>query len=102
VLEHLKTAAPSMSVELKIVSARTPQEFSTAFTNIKRSHAQALYVIESPLFYGHRRMLAAHALAAQLPTIYATKAYVADGGLMSYGADYAEGARRAAVYVKEY
>jgi putative ABC transport system substrate-binding protein len=99
VIEDLKAAAPSMSIELKIVTVQAPEEFNTAFKDISRAQVQALYLVESPLFYGHRKTLAALALQARLPAIYGTKAYANDGGLMSYGPSNPDLFRRAATYV---
>ena len=48
VIEELKAVAPSLSIELSFVSARTPEEFGPAFSAVSRAHAQALYVIEDP------------------------------------------------------
>jgi putative ABC transport system substrate-binding protein len=56
-------------------------------------------VVESPLFYAHRRTLAALALQARLPAIYGTRAFADDGGLMSYGASQPDLFRRAAGYM---
>jgi putative ABC transport system substrate-binding protein len=50
VVEDLKAAAPSLSIELKIVGAGTPEEFGPAFSAISRAHAQALYVLEDAFF----------------------------------------------------
>jgi putative ABC transport system substrate-binding protein len=99
VIEDLKAAAASMAIELKVVTAGTVEQFSAAFADISRAHVQALYLVENPLFYAHRRTLATLALQARLPAIYGTKAFADDGELMSYGADYADQARRAAGYV---
>jgi putative ABC transport system substrate-binding protein len=99
VIEDLKAAAASMAIDLKIATAATAQEFSAAISEINRAHVQALYVVENPIFYAHRKTLAALILQARMPAIYGTKAFADDGGLMSYGADYASQARRAASYV---
>jgi putative ABC transport system substrate-binding protein len=101
VLEDIKAAAPSLSIQVKVVKAQTPEEFSPAFAEISRAHVQALYLIESPLFYGYRKMLATLALKARLPAIYGTRSFAEDGGLMSYGADILDQARRAAGYVNK-
>jgi putative ABC transport system substrate-binding protein len=39
------------------------------------------------------------ALQSRLPAIYGTRAFVEEGGLMSYGVNYADQLRRAAGYV---
>jgi putative ABC transport system substrate-binding protein len=48
---ELKTAAPSLSIELSFVGVRTPEEIDPAFSAIGRAHAQALYVLVDPLFF---------------------------------------------------
>jgi putative ABC transport system substrate-binding protein len=99
VIEELKAAAPSLSIELSFVSARTPEEFSPGFRAIGRAHAQALYVIEDRLFFNHRAKLVRLASKAHLPIIYWVKEFAEGGGLMSYGASYADLFRRSAGYV---
>ena len=61
-VENLKAIAPSLAIDLSVVSVRAPEEITPAFEAVKRAHAQALYVIDSPLFFTHR----AHILRAQL------------------------------------
>jgi putative ABC transport system substrate-binding protein len=99
VIEELKAAAPSLSMELSFVGVRTPEEFDAAFSAVSRARAQALYLLESPLFYVHRMTLAKLALKARRPTIYGARVYADAGGLMSYGADYGDLFRRSAGYV---
>ena len=99
VVENLKAAASSMSIELKFVNVRTPEEFSTAFSAVSRSRVQALYLLESPLFYVHRITLAKLASKVRLPTMYGTRAFADAGGLLSYGANYVDQWHRAAEYV---
>ena len=98
-VEDLKTAARSLSIELKFVVAQTPEEFGPAFSVVSRTQAQALYLHENPLFYLHRMTLAKLALKAQLPAIYASRTFADEGGLMSYGANYSDEVRRAAGFV---
>ena len=98
-VEDIKAAAPSMSIELKFVVARTPEEFGAAFSTVSRAHAQALYVVENALFYVHVMTLAKLALEARLPAIFGTRAFADGGGLMSYGVNYGDQYRRSAVYV---
>jgi putative ABC transport system substrate-binding protein len=97
--ENLEAAAGSLSIELKFVAARTPEEFDPAFSAVSQMHAQALYLVESPLFYVYRITLAELALKARLPTISAARNYTDVGTLISYGANYSDQLRRSAVYV---
>ena len=98
-VEDLKAAAPSLSIELNFVAARTPVEFGPAFSAVSRAHAQALYVIDDAFFVNRRAMLVKLASKARLPAIYGFRLYVDEGGLMSYGSNYADHLRRSAGYV---
>ncbi|HTS53400.1 MAG TPA: ABC transporter substrate-binding protein [Burkholderiales bacterium] len=100
VIESLK-AAPSLSIDLNFVSARTPEELGPAFSASGRARAQALYVIGGPFFNAHRTTLSKLALEARLPGIYGAKQFVDAGGLMSYGTDSRVSFRRSAGYVNK-
>ncbi len=97
--EDLKAVAPSLSIELNFVAARTPEELDQAFSAVSRAHAQALYVIDDALFVNRRAMLVKAASKARLPSIYGFRLSVDEGGLMSYGPNYADEIRRSAGYV---
>jgi putative ABC transport system substrate-binding protein len=99
VIEELKAAAPSLSIQLNFVSARTPEEFGPAFSAISRAHSQALYVVESGFVFAHRTTLLKLASKARLPVIYGERQSVDEGGLMSYGPYYGDLFRRSAGYV---
>jgi ABC-type uncharacterized transport system substrate-binding protein len=47
----------------------------------------------------HRDLIIALAARHRLPAVYAVRAFVTAGGLMSYGIDYSEHFRQAATYV---
>jgi putative ABC transport system substrate-binding protein len=50
-------------------------------------------------FFAQRRQIIELAVKHRLPAIYFERGFVDDGGLMSYGTDYEDLYRRAAVYV---
>jgi ABC-type uncharacterized transport system substrate-binding protein len=99
VIEELKAAAPSLSIELSFVGARTPEQFGLAFSAVSRAHAQALYVIGDALFVTHRMTLLRLVSKARLPGIYAERVVAEAGGLMSFGTNYEDLFRRSAGYV---
>ena len=78
---------------------RTPDQFGTAFSDITRANAQALYVVEDPVFFTHRVAILEMASAARLPTIHELTRWPEAGALMSYGPDLNDLFRRAAFYV---
>jgi putative ABC transport system substrate-binding protein len=52
-----------------------------------------------PTFFAERKRIVELAVKYRLPGIYFQKEFVDEGGLMSYGADFIDLYRRAAVYV---
>jgi putative ABC transport system substrate-binding protein len=98
-VEEVKAAAPSLSIELSFAAVRKPEQFLPAFSDITRANAQAMYVVDDPIFFAHRGILLNLASAARLPTIYETRRYPEAGGLMCYGPDISDLFRRAAIYV---
>ena len=58
-----------------------------------------LIVTASPLAVVHRGFIVTLAARHKLPAIYFERAFVAEGGLFSYGPDFVDQYRRAAVYV---
>jgi len=99
VIEELRAAALSLSIELSFVSARTPEEIDSASSAVNRAHPQALYIIEDPLFFTHRRTLLKLASKIRVPIIYAYKAFAEEGALLSYGTSLSDLLRRSAGYV---
>ena len=88
-----------MSIELKLVSVRRPEEIGPAFSSASRAQAQAVYVIEDALLFRHRITLIKLAFNARLPIVYSAKEFTEEGGLLSYGLSYADLMRRSASYV---
>jgi putative tryptophan/tyrosine transport system substrate-binding protein len=98
-IEDLKAIAPSLAIELTLVNVRTAEQFGQAFSAFGRAHAQAVYVLDAPLFFTHRAMLVAMASKARLPVISGERPFADAGGVMTYGADYADQMRRSVEYV---
>jgi putative ABC transport system substrate-binding protein len=99
VVEELKAIAPSLSIELGFLGVRTPEQLSPAFSDVSRIRAQALYVVEDPIFFAHHGTILKLASAAQLPTIHELRRWPEAGALISYGPDLHDLFRRAALYV---
>jgi putative ABC transport system substrate-binding protein len=98
-VENLKAVAPSLAIELSLVSVRTPEEIGAAFEVVNRAHAQALYVVDSPPFFTHRTTLLKLAAKARLAVISGERPYADEGALVSYGPSYEDQLRRSVTYV---
>jgi putative tryptophan/tyrosine transport system substrate-binding protein len=99
VVQDLTAVAPALSIELSAVGARTPEQFDQAFSDVSGARAQALYVVEDPIFFAHRTKLLSLASTAGLPTIHELRRFPEAGALMSYGPHLHELFGRAANYV---
>lgn len=94
-----EAAAKSLGMALRRVNAATPDQLSAALAAIEASADEALLVRSDPLFGTERARIVDFATAHRLPTTFQDRAYVASGGLFSYGPDLTENARLAAGYV---
>jgi putative ABC transport system substrate-binding protein len=96
--QETETASAAMAFTIIPVETRTPEDLDQVFPALARERADVLIVLRDPLFFSQRRTLAAAALASRLPTIYAFREAVDDGGLISYGISFSQNFRRAADY----
>ncbi len=71
----------------------------SAFQTAKQKQVNAIMTTASPRFVAERKRIVELAGKNRLPAIYYQKEFVDEGGLMSYGVDYTDLYRSAAVYV---
>jgi putative tryptophan/tyrosine transport system substrate-binding protein len=95
----VQAVAPSLGVELSPVDVRDAGEIERAVTAFARSGNGGLIVTASPVATRHRDLIVTLAARHRLPAIYASRHFVTDGGLISYGPDLIDQYRRAAGYV---
>ena len=98
VLDMVLSAGKKLGIAISVVHAANEAEIGPAFARIERERPDGAFVLEGSLFLRHRQSVVARAAAIRVPTVYPDGQYVEDGGLMSYGADYADQSRRAATY----
>ncbi len=99
VLKEVEGAAERLKIQLRVLEVRTPEELEGAFREAKRSRADALSVLASPFFQSQRVRIASLAAEYRLPASVPHREYVETGGLMSYGPNFRDLNRRAAIYV---
>jgi len=91
--------APSLGVEASPINVRAADEIERAVADFARAPNGGLIITGSALAIFHRHLIIALAAKHRLPAVYFQRTLVADGGLISYGADVLDQYRRAASYV---
>jgi putative ABC transport system substrate-binding protein len=94
-MHEVEAAAQKFNLKVIRLEARRAEDFAPAFASLN-GPAQALYVCADPLVVLNRMSINTLASAARLPAMYGIRDDVVAGGLMSYGADFADQFRRAA------
>ena len=92
-------AVSAHGLEVHVLNASTEQELYEAFAALKRLNAGGLIVPNEPFFDSQRHRIVELAARYAIPAIYGVRAYVVDGGLLSYGASIPDSYRQAGVYV---
>jgi len=94
-----REAARALRWEFHVEYASTEADLETAFANLAQRRIGALVVIGDPFFSDHRAQIVALAARYAIPTSHFSRAFVVEGGLMSYGADLRETNRLGSTYV---
>jgi ABC-type uncharacterized transport system substrate-binding protein len=97
--EEVETAAGQLGLQVYAVPAQTEEELDAAFTSFAHHRVDAVLVGTTPRFFSWRLRIITLAARASLPAFYESRGFVADGGLMSYGANVAHAYRQAGIYV---
>jgi len=98
--EAAREAARSLKIPLDgIECTDPPYDYERALAGVEGGHRDALLQMTSPVFFVDRQRLAAVALDHRLPSMFAVRQWVDEGGLMSYGASLTDMGRLAADYV---
>jgi putative ABC transport system substrate-binding protein len=98
-LRAAEGAAKSLGVVVQGFSVRNSREVDAVFVAMKRARADAAILAENTVFIAERRRIADLAVTHRLPMMFAAKEYAEAGGFLSYGTDYPDLFRRAAMYV---
>jgi putative tryptophan/tyrosine transport system substrate-binding protein len=100
ILKEIRPAALALKLKLEEIETQTDAKgLENAFQIAKKKQVDAIMTISTRRFFVERKRIVELAGKHRLPAIYPQKEYVDEGGLMSYGVDYDDLFRRAAVYV---
>ena len=99
-LKELRPAAVALKLKLEEIETQPDlKDLESAFQTAKQKRVDAIMTTTARRFFAGRKRIVELAGKHRLPAIYFDKAFVDEGGLMSYGADHDDLFRRAAVYV---
>ena len=101
VFTQTKLAAEKLGIEVQSLEIRSSDDLNGALEDALRQNAGALIAVEDPLTYAYdnRKRIVTFAAKNRLPVISGVREFADAGGLLAYGANLADLARRAAGYV---
>jgi putative tryptophan/tyrosine transport system substrate-binding protein len=97
--EQAQAAARALGLEVVPVEVRRADDIVPTFAALD-GHADALYVPAAPLFSSNANTISVLALKARMPDVHSFREEVVAGGLLSYGASFADLFRRAAESIR--
>ena len=97
--EVFPAAARALRLTLRSWEVRDADGFERIFAALNKQRPDGLYVPSGPLMTANQKRIVGFALKSRLPSVFASRAAVDAGGLMSYAADTAESYRLVAWYI---
>jgi putative tryptophan/tyrosine transport system substrate-binding protein len=97
-LKALHPAANTLGFQLHVLEASTEPDIDKAFAAISQIEAASLIIMPDVFFSARGEELGRLTVTHAVPAIYAYRAFVSAGGLLSYGADEADNYRMVGNY----
>jgi putative ABC transport system substrate-binding protein len=94
----VQAAARTLGLEVHVAQAGSERDLDAAFARLMQRDARALVMAGDAFFFFRREQIVALAARHAIPMMHNIRDYVAAGGLMSYGASFADVHRQAGVY----
>jgi putative ABC transport system substrate-binding protein len=98
-VNEVEAAARTMGMQLHLAAADGPDEIAGALATVIRERAEALILLPSPMLFSEYTRIATIVVNSRLPAIGAAREFADAGGLMSYGVNLPDLARKTATYV---
>ena len=98
-LPIVEAAARDLSVTLLPIEVAAPEQLDRAFVTSREKRVDAVLIGPGWFFQGQIARIVKLAARERLPTFYRDRLFAEGGGLISYGADWADLFRRAPIYV---
>jgi putative ABC transport system substrate-binding protein len=98
-LKEIEAVARSMRIQLQVLEVRSYDEIESAIRLATTAKAGAVLVEPTAVLNNQYKRISELAMSDRLPTMFPTSQLMNAGGLISYGPDYSDLSRRAAIYV---
>lgn len=98
VIQGLQQAADARGIRLLVVAAEDENSIEVTFGDLVKRNADALLVTSDPSFNLWRAQLISSAVRHALPASYDSREFTVLGGLISYGANFADAYRQLGTY----
>jgi ABC-type uncharacterized transport system substrate-binding protein len=98
-LREAETTGRALGIAIESLPAQIPDGLDEVMARATEVGAGAILIVSDSSTIGNRAKIGSSALQNHLPTIFANKAYLSGGGLMSYGPDIVESFRLAVVHI---
>ncbi|HSE88734.1 MAG TPA: ABC transporter substrate-binding protein [Candidatus Binatia bacterium] len=98
-LKEVQAAAPALGLTIQPWEVRGTDDFDRVFAELNKQRPDGIYVIAGRLVTSSRKRIVGFALKSRVPSMFSNRESVDAGGLMYYGADFADSYRRVAYYV---
>jgi putative ABC transport system substrate-binding protein len=98
-LKEIQSVAPAVGVTLLSLEVRGGDDIERAFATMKKKRVGAIFIVGGAASGNHQRRFVELAAKNRLPTSWSSTTAVEAGGLMSYGTNFADLYRRAAIFV---
>ena len=95
----IQAVAPSVGIEVSPIDLREPNQIEHAIATFAQSPNGGLIQVASAIGAANSNLIITAAARYKLPAVYIQRPFVAAGGLISYGPNFADQYRRAAGYV---
>ena len=98
-LEEAKTVAKALGIQIRPYQIKSAGDIERAFDDVKKFHINGFLITGGPVTTRNSARITELTAKLGLPSIYSTRQFVEDGGLIAYGVNFGDIYRRAATYV---
>ncbi len=98
-LPGLKQAAATLTLNLRVIEVRSPEDLVPAFKVLKSERPDVLYVLSAAFFFSQRARIVELVNAQRQVAVYGLNEFADAGGLMSYSFSVIEQYRSGATFI---